>query len=237
MPRLRQVPRSEVDDPVVLSMYDLVFGKGIDPLEAGTGTATGSEGDWWTVYALVPDVMEHAVQGFVLYRSPARKLDPVLRELSLTRAGWVCGSSFVYSQHCKALRGLGMTSEKIAAIDAWATSPLFDDAERAVLGFTDAMVYAHGRVPDALFEQLRSHLSDEAILELAYVAAMYGMHASIVRALRLESDDIDDPTREADHPDDFDAELYVSVGANTEAKAKLASVRAGGASDAPRQPG
>lgn len=74
MSRLRQVA-SETEDPVVLGMYDIVFGKGVDPLaDGGAGTDTGSRGDWWTTSALVPDVLEHAVAGFVLYRSPDRRL-------------------------------------------------------------------------------------------------------------------------------------------------------------------
>ena len=73
-------------------MYDLLFGKGVDPVaEQKMGTATGSEGDWWTTYALSPDIMEHAVAGFVLYRSPDRKLDGVLRELAQSRIGWAVG--------------------------------------------------------------------------------------------------------------------------------------------------
>jgi len=65
-------------------MYGLLFGDR-DPV-AEPGTATGTPGDWWSVFALVPDVMQHAVEGFALYRSPARHLDPVLRELGQTRA-------------------------------------------------------------------------------------------------------------------------------------------------------
>jgi alkylhydroperoxidase family enzyme len=223
MPRLRQVPRSETDDPIVNAMYDLVFGKGVDPLEEAT--ATGSTGNWWTVFALVPDVLEHAVQGFVLYRSPERVIDAQLRELAQTRAGWAAGSTFVYSQHCQALRGLGMDADKIAAIESWPVSHLFSDVERAVLGFTDAIVYDHGRVSDDLFAALKEHLSDEDILELTYVTAMYQMHATIVRALRLEWDDRPEPVHEVAPPGDFDAGHYVSVGASREAKEQLRRIR------------
>ena len=54
------------------------------------------------MFALVPDVFNHAVAGFGLYRSSRRKLDPKLRELGQTRAGYARGSQFVFSQHCKA---------------------------------------------------------------------------------------------------------------------------------------
>ena len=49
----------------------------------------------------------------------------------------------------------------------------------------DALVYDQGRVPDGVFAALREGLSDEEILELTYITAMYSMHAVITRALRL----------------------------------------------------
>lgn len=225
MPRLRQVGRADTDDAVVHGMYDLVFGKGVNPVE-GNHTDTGSIGDWWTTFALAPDVLEHAVGGFVLYRSPSRHLDPVLRELSLTRAGWLCGSTFVYSQHCKSLRGLDVDPTKIAAIESWSVSDLFDPVERAVLAFTDSLVRDHGRVPDEVFAALHAHLSDEAVLELAYVATLYGMHAAIVRGLRLEWDDIDDSVHEIDPPEGFDASHFVNMGATDDTKEKFGRLSA-----------
>ena len=115
MPRLRQVPRAEAP-PDVQQVYDLLFG-GRDPV-AEPGTATGTPGNWWTVFALVPDVFRHCVAGFGFYRSKARKLDPKLRELGQMRAGFVCESQFVFSQHCKAARDVGLAEEKIAAVPA-----------------------------------------------------------------------------------------------------------------------
>lgn len=201
MPRLRQVSRHETDDTLILQMYDQLFGHR-DPV-AEPGTSTGTPGDWWTVFALVPDVFRHAVQGFGLYRSPKRLLDPVLRELGQTRAGWVRGSQFVFSQHCKSCRALGMSDDKIAAIPAWQVSELFTPAERAVLAYTDCLVLDGGRTPDALFDALREHLIDEEILELTYITAMYDMHAVMTRALRLEFDDRDEPIVEVAAPDGF----------------------------------
>lgn len=199
MTRLRQVPRAEVTDDLTMRMYGLLFGDR-DPV-AEPGTATGTPGDWWSVFALVPDVMKHAVEGFGLYRSPSRRLDPVLRELGQTRAGWARGSQFVFSQHCKSCRALGMSEERIAAIAAWGIADCFSPVERAVLAYTDALVFDGGRVHDAVFAALQAHLSDEEILELTYITAMYEMHATISRALRLEFDDRDDPIVEVAAPE------------------------------------
>ncbi len=206
MARLRQVPRDEADERAVLPMYDFLFGQR-DPV-AEPGTDTGTPGDWWTVFALVPDVFEHCVAGFRLYRSRKRRLDPLLRELGQTRAGWLTASQFVYSQHCKSCRGLGMPEEQIAAISGWEVADCFDARERAVLAYTDYLVDQHGRVPDEVFGALRDHLTDEEILELTYITGLYFMHAVMTKALRLEFDDRDDPITEVPAPDGFDAQAF-----------------------------
>ena len=199
MPRLRQVAKADATAPLVTMMYDYLF-EGRDPV-TDPGTATGSPGDWWTVFALVPDVLEHAVQGFGLYQSPQRVLAPRLRELAQARAGWAAGSQFVFSQHCRALRELGVDQSLIEAVPHWTAAPGFDETERLVLAYTDCLVYDRGRVPDGLFDALHSHLGDEEILELTYIAALYLQHAVMSRALRTEFDDRPEPVVEVVDPE------------------------------------
>jgi len=203
VPRLREVPRSEATAKIVQSMYDRLFGDR-DPV-AEPGTETGTPGNWWTVFAGSPDVMEHACRGFGLYASPHRKIAPQLRELGQIRAGWLVGSQFVFSQHCKSCRALGFSEEKIEAVKAWAVSEIFTPVERALLAYTDALVLGFGRVDDAVFDAMQAHLDDEAILEFTYITTMYMMHAVISRALRLEYDDRDDPVVEIAAPADYQA--------------------------------
>jgi alkylhydroperoxidase family enzyme len=209
MPRLHQVSRDESDARIVEVMYELLFGDR-DPV-AEPGTATGTPGDWWTVFANVPDVLKHAVDGFALYQSPARRLDPVLRELGQTRAGYAAGSQFVYSQHCKSLRGLGVSEERIAAIAHWPAADCFNGVERLVLAYADCLVYDLGRVPDALFEQLRAHLSDAELLELTYITTLYLQHAVMSRALRTEFDDVDERLVEIRVEDGEDSILRIAA--------------------------
>lgn len=188
MPRINEVSREDVTAPIVSLMYDFIFGDR-DPV-AEPGTETGTPGDWWTVFANSPDVFEHAVAGFGLYQSSNRKLDPVLRELGQCRTGWAAQSQFVFSQHCKSLRGLEVSDERIAAIPHWEVADCFDETERVVLAYTDCLVLEHGRVPDGLFDALRARLSDEEIIELTYITTLYLHHAVMSRALRTEFDDI-----------------------------------------------
>lgn len=186
MPRLREVPRAEVTDEKILFFYDRLFGPDKDPA-VDHGTIHATPGDWWTVFAQSSDVFRHAVRGFALYRNA--DLDPLLRELGQGRAGYARGSQFVFSQHCKQMRSLGMSEEKIAAVPHWQVSDQFSELERAVLAYTDGLVYDGGRVPDAVFSVLQANLSDKQIMELTYITCMYDMHATICRALKLEFDD------------------------------------------------
>ena len=67
MPRLKQVPRNEANE-YISKYYEALFGER-DPGEE-PGTATGTPGNWWTVFALVPYIFEHATN-CLLYTSPS----------------------------------------------------------------------------------------------------------------------------------------------------------------------
>lgn len=206
MPRLREVHPADAH-PYAQKVYSMLFGDR-DPVDE-PGTATGTPGNWWTVFALVPDAFDHTTAGFQFYRSPNRKLTPRLRELGQTRAGWNIGSQFVFSQHCKACRDVGFTEEQVQALPSWSVHDCWTPVDRALLAYTDCLTLQNGRVPDALFAELKKHLSDEEILEFTYVTCTYAMHATMSRALRLEFDDVDDPVRERVDPNGSFAGLDV----------------------------
>jgi alkylhydroperoxidase family enzyme len=182
--RLRQVSKHEAS-PAVLKIYQELFGDR-DPV-AQPGTATGTPGDYWTTYALVPEILIASRDSLMGMLQPGRALDARYRELAILRAGIVGDSRFEYSQHMKVARMVGLPEEKLAAIKGWATSDKFDDTERAVMAAADELV-GRNLIEDATFAQLKRHFSDEQIMELVYVIALWRMHGLIVRALHLEYD-------------------------------------------------
>ena len=110
MPRLRQVHRHETDDELTLRMYDELFGPDRDPVDE-PGTATGSPGDWWTVFALSPDLLRHSVQGFVLYRSPVASSIPRCESSARPApGGCAAASSCSRSTASRAARSASATS-------------------------------------------------------------------------------------------------------------------------------
>jgi alkylhydroperoxidase family enzyme len=174
-------------------MYDFMFGDR-DPV-AEPGTVGGTIGDWWTVMAQSPAALRHAVRGFRLYREEVI-IRADHRELGQIRAGWVVGSQFVFSQHCKACRSAGLSEDKIAAIPSWQTADCYDHTEQLLLAYTDCLAGQQGRVPEQLMTQLRDVFTDQEILEFTYTTTLYVMHAIMSRALRLEFDDRDEPVVE-----------------------------------------
>ena len=135
----------------------------------------------------------------------------VAHDAGQTRAGFARGSRFVFSQHCKASRDVGLSEEQIRAIPAWSVADCFSPLERAVLAYTDCLVLEGGRVPDAVFDALRAELSDVEILELTYVTCTYDLHATMCRALRLEFDDVDDRITEVPAPEGGSLDVMAAV--------------------------
>jgi alkylhydroperoxidase family enzyme len=175
MPRVRELNENEIPAEFADRLKEIFGSNGLK-----NGTLTGTPGNWWTIWARVPGILK----AFSAYSYRDAPLDPQLRELALIRTGYVRGSQFVFSQHCKGGRRVGLSDEKIAAIPYWSIAKVFSDAERAVLAYVDAMMLEDGRVHDKLFEALKTHLSEEEIL--------YSLHAVTGRALRLEYDDVPD---------------------------------------------
>jgi alkylhydroperoxidase family enzyme len=83
--------------------------------------------------------------------------------------------------------GLGLSAEKILALGDYAKSPLYDERERAALEYADAMSTTGANVDDHLFGRLKSHFSDDALVELTTLIAWENASSRFNRALRIPS--------------------------------------------------
>jgi alkylhydroperoxidase family enzyme len=82
---------------------------------------------------------------------------------------------------------LGVSEEKILALPHYATSPLYDDAERVALEYADAMTLSDREVDDKLFARLRRFYDDDALVELTAIIAWENASSKFNRALRVPS--------------------------------------------------
>ena len=82
---------------------------------------------------------------------------------------------------------MGVPDEKILALGDYATSPFFDDKERAALEYADAMTITGRDVSDELFARLRTVFTDDEIVELTMIIAWENSSSKFNRALRVPS--------------------------------------------------
>ena len=82
---------------------------------------------------------------------------------------------------------LGISDEKILALAYYATNGLNGEAERVALEYADAMTITGREVTDELFERLRGHYNEDAIVELTEIIAWENASSKFNRALRIPS--------------------------------------------------
>ena len=61
---------------------------------------------------------------------------------------------------------LGVSDEKMLALNGYAGSPLYDAKERAALEYADAITLSDRDVDDELFARVRGFFDEEALVEL-----------------------------------------------------------------------
>jgi alkylhydroperoxidase family enzyme len=82
---------------------------------------------------------------------------------------------------------LGVSDEKIDALNNYANSELYSEAERAALEFGDAMTITGGEVSDEMFQRLRTFYDEDALVELTATIAWENASSKFNRALRVPS--------------------------------------------------
>ena len=106
-----------------------------------------------------------------------------LRELVILRTAQCTLSQYEWNQHRLMAAEAGVDEHQIAELPMWRTSPAFDDAERAALALTDALV--EGRVPDEVNATIDEHFGPQARVELTLTAAFYCAVPRLLDGLRV----------------------------------------------------
>lgn len=81
----------------------------------------------------------------------------------------------------------GVAEDKIRAVEAAATSPLYDEAERAALAYAEAMTVTGRKVDDALFARVRACFDEAQIVELTAAVALENFRSKFNTALGIDA--------------------------------------------------
>jgi alkylhydroperoxidase family enzyme len=116
----------------------------------------------------------------------ATEIDGQSRELAVIRVAILNDVDYVQRAHgpAYALKE-GLTPEQVVAVGNWQASNLFNDQQRALFAYTDAMTQQID-VPDAVFAELRKHHSERQVVELTMLISAYNMLTRFLKALKVD---------------------------------------------------
>jgi alkylhydroperoxidase family enzyme len=108
-----------------------------------------------------------------------------LIELTIMRTAQIVGSTYEINQHTPLIKMCGYSDAQIAALPTWQASTLFDNKERAVLGYVEEMTHG-GDVDDPTFAALQKYFTSQQIVELTYTTGNYYANGLLTKALRIQ---------------------------------------------------
>src|SRR6201981_3531884 len=113
------------------------------------------------------------------------ELDPVVRELAITRTGILCEAPYEIVAHKRIGKNVGVTDEQNAALEDWKSANCFTEVQRAALAFTDEIVKLR-RPTDATFNAIRARLTPRALVELQLSVAFYIMTSKFLETFEVD---------------------------------------------------
>src|ERR1700693_5511731 len=113
------------------------------------------------------------------------ELDPVVRELAITRTGILCQAPYEVVAHKRIGKGVGVTDEQNAALENWKAASCFNDVQRAALAFTHEVVTMRSPT-DATFNAIAAKLTTAALIELQLSVGFYIMTSKFLETFAVD---------------------------------------------------
>jgi len=170
-PAPRIPPLDPPYDPEVEKLFRLVMPEGVEPLLLFRTLATSAR------------IFPRFMRAGVLDRGPVAIRD---RELVILRTTARCRCEYEWGVHVAAFaRPLGFSDAEIAATAAGSPDDaLWSPRQAALLRLCDAL-HESARVPDALWQELRSHFEPDVLIELLYTVGQYHAVSFLANGLDL----------------------------------------------------
>jgi AhpD family alkylhydroperoxidase len=122
-------------------------------------------------YAKAAPGIFDAMEGLEKYLEQSGLEKPLLFLIQL-RASQINGCAYCLDMHWKDLIASGENEQRLYSLDAWRECPYYSDRERAALAWTEAVtLITQGHVPDAVYEEARSHFSAKELSDLTLAVA------------------------------------------------------------------
>jgi AhpD family alkylhydroperoxidase len=100
-------------------------------------------------------------------------------------ASHINGCAYCVDMHIKEARHSGLSDQWINLVNVWRESPVYSDAERAVLAWTEALtLLADSRAPDEAFEPLQQHFTEQQIANITVAISTINVWNRVTVGLR-----------------------------------------------------
>lgn len=148
------------------------------------------------MYGEVPDVgyvyfhhkpLLRAVMGFEAKVGRWKALDPTYKSLAEMAAASTIGCSWCLDFGYYLARNQELDLAKISQVQVWRTSDAFDETERKVIEYAEAMSSTPMTVTDEMVAALLAELGTEAMVELTQMIALENMRSRFNSAAGLQS--------------------------------------------------
>ena len=103
-----------------------------------------------------------------------------LTELSVQAVNLYFKSAFSFETRMANAEASGIGMERLAALPYWRTSSLFDEEQRLVLEYVNAVVT--GDVPDELFGKVRDCYGEKGTVEFTALIGTFSLWAMLINA-------------------------------------------------------
>ena len=138
----------------------------------------------------------------ILYGVLDRKsspIDPVLRSLITVRVSQINDCRFCIDINSAVLAKRTGSMNKVEALERWQESELFDNKERLVLEYVEAVTYTDRQVDDDLSQHLHECFNEDEIVELTGLIAFQNLSSKFNNALDLPAQGFCRLPRSTDH--------------------------------------
>lgn len=122
----------------------------------------------------------------MLYGALDRKSSPInpeLRSLVTVRVSQINGCKFCVDINSATLAKRSGSFEKVDKLEQWKDSDLFDEKEKVVLEYTEAVTYTDRQVTDELVNRLKEFFDDDGVVELTGLIAFQNLSSKFNSAL------------------------------------------------------
>jgi AhpD family alkylhydroperoxidase len=124
-----------------------------------------------------------------------RKLDRHLMFLAVQASSGAIGCSWCIDFGYYEALHRGVDPQKVRDVPCWRDSDVYDEKERAVLGYAEAASATPAEVNEHLMSRLHEHFSDEEIVELVAWVALENYRSRFNAGLGLHSQGFSDNCR------------------------------------------